>query len=264
VIVQEHGDGLLVFRQTDHALLSGAFAAAWGNDRVPAPARRHATVVAAARHDDGWAEWELAPRVNESGEPVDFIHIPVAEHVRLYKRGIDLVESEDPYAGLLASLHGQRLYTRPFYPGMDPRIEHLQGPDLEMATAYVEGERDRQDKLVHVIEGEGLSDDAEEGWRLLQVWDRLSLLVCMSPLREGTDQKLPTITVNGDGVAILARANDRGELLCDPYPFRHEPATFTIEAFRTPRRTWESEAAYRHELRTSAERVLVTFTCRAG
>jgi hypothetical protein len=147
---------------------------------------------------------------------------------------------------------------------MDPRIEHLQGPDLEMATAYVEGERHRQDKLFHIIEGKGVKDDAEEGWRLLQVWDRLSLLVCMSPLRDGTDQKLPPFAANGGDVAMLARANDRGELLCDPYPFASDPVTFTIEAFRTPRRTWESEAAYRQELRTSAERVLVRFSCRSG
>ncbi|MGH2760036.1 MAG: DUF3891 family protein [Actinomycetota bacterium] len=264
MIVQQHSSGLLLFRQTDHALLSGAFAAAWGNDLVPAPARRVATIVAAARHDDGWAEWELSPKLNKDGEPVDFIHIPIADHTRLYKHGIDLVESEDPYAGLIASLHGQRLYTRPFYPGMDPRIDHLTGRDLEIATAYVEGERDRQERLRQVVDGDGLTDDAEEGWRLLQVWDRLSLLVCMSPLRAGTDQNLPPMAARSGDVTMLARANDKGELLCDPYPFTHEPATFTIEAFRTPDRTWPSEAGYRQALRTAAERVLVTFTCRAG
>ena len=263
MIVQEHGPGLLLFRQTDHALLAGAFAAAWGNETIPVPARRDPTVVAAARHDDGWADWELAPQLNDDGEPVDFIHIPVHEHVALYKRGIDLVESEDPYAGLLASMHGQRLYTRPFYPGMDPRIQHLKGTELALATAYVEGEHARQERLMLAIEGAALTDDAEEGWRLLQVWDRLSLHVCMSPLKEGTDQKLPFIASTDGDVAIVARATDAGELLCDPYPFSSDPVTFTIEAFRMQTRTWESESAYRRAFRT-AERVLVTFRCSAG
>ncbi len=258
MIVQEIPDGLLLFRQTDHALLSGAFAVAWGSDTIPAPARRPSILVAAARHDDGWAEWELAPRLGAGGEPVDFIHIPVSEHVELYRRGIDLVESEDPYAGLVASLHGERLYTRPFYPGMDPRIQHLQGRDLELATAYVDGERKRQERLVGIT-----GDDAsEEGWRLLQVWDRLSLLVCMQALDKPFDQTLPPISgVDGD-VQIVARGTGGGDVVCDPYPFTTNPASFAIEAFRTQDRTWSNVAAYRLAFRT-ADRIVVTFQCRA-
>lgn len=258
MIVQEIIDGLLLFRQTDHAMLSGAFAEAWGNEAIPEPPRRASTLVAAARHDDGWAEWELAPRLGRDGEPVDFIHIPVAEHVELYKRGIDLVESEDQYAGLVASLHGERLYTRPFYPGMDPRIEHLQGRDLELATSYVDGERKRQDGL----RTDGNGADAEEDWRRLQVWDRLSLLVCMQSLEKVFDQTLPPIaSVDGD-VQIVVRTTGDGDVVCDPYPFRANAQPFAIEAFRTHERTWESDAAYRSAFRT-AERVIVTFTCRA-
>lgn len=259
MIVQEVPDGLLLFRQTDHALLSGAFAAAWGNETIPAPARRASTLVAAARHDDGWAEWELAPGLGRDGEPVDFIHIPVSEHVELYRRGIDLVEHEDPYAGLVASLHGERLYTRPFYPGMDPRIEHLQGRDLELATAYVDGERKRQQRLSMP----GANEDAEEDWRRLQVWDRLSLLVCMQPLDKVFDQKLPPISLAGGDVQIVARTTGDGEVMCDPFPFDTDPASFAIEAFRTQERTWESDAAYRLAFRT-AERVIITFRCRPG
>ena len=263
MIVQEHGDGLLLFRQTDHALLSGAFARAWGNDSIPAPERRESTLVAAARHDDGWSEWELAPKLKKDGEPVDFIRIPVAEHVTLYRRGIDLVEAEDSYAGLIASLHGERLYTRPFYPGMDPRIEYLEGTDLELATAYVEAERARQERLLGTISGNGLKDDAEEGWRLLQVWDRLSLLVCMQALSAEPDQKLPPIASTNSDVQIMARGTKSGDLLCDPYPFATEPAEFVIEAFQTNEKKWGSEEAFRHAFR-SADRVLVTFGCHAG
>lgn len=259
MIVQEIPDGLLLFRQTDHALLSGAFAETWGNDTIPEPPRRPSTLVAAARHDDGWAEWELAPKLGANGEPVDFIHVPVIEHVELYRRGIDLVESEDPYGGLVASLHGERLYTRPFYPGMDPRIEHLQGRDLELATSYVDGEQKRQERL----RTEVANDDAEEDWRRLQVWDRLSLLVCMQSLDKLFDQTLPPISsVDGD-VQIVARTTGDGDVLCDPYPFAMDPAAFTIEAFRTTQRTWTDEADFRLAFRL-AERVLVSFNCRPG
>lgn len=262
MIVQPAGEGLLLFRQTDHALLSGAFAQAWGNREVPEPARRASTLVAAARHDDGWAQWELAPRLAKDGDPVDFIHIPVHEHVALYKRGIDLVEEEDDYAGLVTSLHGERLYTRPFYPGMDPRIDHLEGEDLDLATGYVEGERARQERLVAGL-GEDARVDAEEGWRLLQVWDRLSLLVCMQPLSDEPEQELPPITVGGGDVRIKARGTSSAQIECDPYPFANEPATFSIEALRTGRRTWDAEADYRRDVR-GAERVIVTFSAVAA
>lgn len=269
MILQECEGGLLLFRQTDHALLSGLFADSWGNDVVPPLEHRDSTLVAAARHDDGWADWELAPTLREDGGPVDFIRIPLPEHVALYRRGIDLVEDEDAYAGLVASLHGERLYTRPFEPGMDPRIERLDGRNLELAQSYVLHERGRQVRLIQDIaeaddsDAEDVRAAAEEGWRLLQVWDRLSLLVCMQPLRQGTQRTLPPIAAADGDVAIRASATNDGELLCDPYPFAKDSVEFKVEAYKTERRTWETQTEYRHDFRT-AEPLVVTFRCRAG
>ena len=259
MIVQERDGKLLLFRQTDHALLSGAFATAWGNDVVPPFAHRESTLIAAARHDDGWAEWELSPRADEGGRPVDFIHIPVSEHTELYRRGIDLVEREDAYAGLLVSMHGERLYTRPFEPAMDARIERLQGDDLKVASAYVEHERARQKRIAG---GESYAE-AEEGWRLLQVWDRLSLLVCMQPLRDGTNRKLPPIATRDGDANIEARATDAGELVLDPYPFASDPAEFSVAMTVTDRTTWPDAEAYRNDFRSGRKAVL-EFTCRAA
>ncbi len=257
MILQERDGGLLLVRQTDHALLSGAFATAWGSASIPSLAHRSSTLVAAARHDDGWAEWELAPKADPDGRPVDFIHMPVADHVELYRRGIDLVEREDEYAGLLVSMHGERLYTRPFEPGMDPRIERLKGDDLRLATAYIEHEQNRQRRIA----GGDPDADAEEGWRLLQVWDRLSLLVCMQPLREGTSRKLPPIATKNGDVNIEARATNAGDLVLDPHPFSADPIEFTVNATITDRKKWQGEAAFRREFRTARKRVL-EFTCR--
>ncbi len=258
MIIQPHEDGWLCFRQTDHALLSGAFARAWGNDVVPPLERRDELLIAASRHDDGWSEWELAPTLRPDGEPVDFIRIPVNEHVALYRRGIDLIEAEDPYAGLVASLHGERLYTRPFHPGMDPRIEHLTGRDHELAEAYVGHERARQRRLVDATDS---GEVCEEAWRLMQVWDRLSLLVCMQPLEAGVEQALPPVATADGDARIEARILSSGVVGLDPFPFSSEPATFTLAGVRTLRRSWPSEQAYRLDLRT-AEPVILRFSCR--
>jgi hypothetical protein len=259
LIVQERDGGLLLFRQTDHALLSGEFATAWGNDRVPPPPRREETLIAASRHDDGWAEWELAPKLRPDGQPVDFIRIPVCDHVPLYKRGIDLVAEEDAYAGLVASLHGERLYTRPFHPGMDPRIEHLKDDDLALATSYVENEHTRQKKLLGEV-GEDASAETEEGWRLLQVWDRLSLLVCMNPVREGVEQKMPAIaTANGD-VHVIAHGAGDGVLALDPYPFTEPDIEFDVAYVSTPLKKWADERSFRRDFR-NAKRETLRFRC---
>ncbi len=258
MILQERDGVLLMFRQTDHALLSGAFADAWGNEKIPEPARRESTLIAASRHDDGWSEWELSPRLGLHGGPVDFIHIPRSEHVELYKRGIDLVEGEDDYAGLLASLHGERLYTRPFFPGMDPQIENLKGSDLELATAYVEGEHKRQERLLGKIGGNGTRVDSEEGWRLLQVWDRLSLLVCMEELKEGAERKMPPISSADGDVEIVASGTAGGELQLDPYPFREPGIEFDIAGVQTSRKQWSDETRFRRDFR-NAERITLRF-----
>jgi hypothetical protein len=259
MIIQEHDGGWLLFRQTDHALLSAAYARAWGNDLFPSLERRAELLVAAARHDDGWADWELSPTLRPNGEPVDFIAIPVSEHVPLYRRGIDLVEAEDPYAGLVASMHGERLYTRPFHPGMEPRIDHLHGRDRELADAYVDAERARQERLLDSSRAE--RHVAEEAWRLLQVWDRLSLLVCMSPLTEGTKQTMPAVATASGDVRIEA-FGEGGDLVCYPYPFADDPVRFEVAGVRTSCRTWGSQAAYRDDFR-SAERVVLSFRCRS-
>jgi hypothetical protein len=259
MILQDTEDGLLLFRQTDHALLSGAFATAWGSDSVPQLERRASTLIAAARHDDGWSQWELEPKAGPDGRPVDFIHLPVAEHTELYRRGIDLVEGEDEYAGLLVSMHGERLYTRPFEPGMQPRIERLQGEDLRLATAYVTHERARQRRIA----GGEPDAVANEGWRLLQVWDRLSLLVCMQPLRDGTSRTLPPVATTNADANIEARATNAGELILDPYPFNRDPVEFTISATVTGQNTWNDTMSFRCDYR-SARRTVLEFTCRSG
>lgn len=252
MILQETDGGLLAVRQTDHALLSGAFAAAWGNDRFPPPPRRDAVLVAAARHDDGWSRWELSPRTDDDGRPVDFIRIPVREHTALYRDGIDLVEAEDAFAGLVASLHGERLYTRPFVPGLDPRIDHLQGEDAALARAYVDHELDRQARL-GVTE---VRHEAEEAWRLLQVWDRLSLFVCMQRLGSGATQTMPPVRdATGEDVTVAIGTPRPGVLHLDPFPFEG-PAAFEVEVFVLDRTTWPDTATFRQAFRTAPRQLL--------
>jgi hypothetical protein len=260
MIIQPRGSGLLLFRQTDHALLSGAFATVWGNDRIPEPPRREQALIAASRHDDGWAQWELAPKLRPDGDPVDFIRVPVSDHAPLYKRGVDLVADEDPFAGLVVSLHFDRLYTHPFHPGMDPRIDHLTDDALALAKAHVAGERERQRALVARVDDDEAERDADECWRLLQVWDRLSLLVCMNHIGPDVEQTLPPIASADGDVRIVARGTSDGDVIVDPYPFAEDGAVFDIPYVQTSNATWTDEASFRRDFRAASHGTL-SFRC---
>ncbi|HVG50538.1 MAG TPA: DUF3891 family protein, partial [Xanthobacteraceae bacterium] len=64
MIVQERADGsVILINQTDHAKISGLFAAHWGNSQFARPKPYESTVRAAMFHDVGWYKYETGPRL---------------------------------------------------------------------------------------------------------------------------------------------------------------------------------------------------------
>ena len=63
MIRRDYEGGLLLIPQTAHAWVSGQLALRWGNGRFARPELWEELVLVAMLHDNGWAEWELAPRI---------------------------------------------------------------------------------------------------------------------------------------------------------------------------------------------------------
>jgi Protein of unknown function (DUF3891) len=213
VIVRDRGDDWQVVLQTDHADLSGAFARAWA-DR----ARRHDSLtIAAARHDDGWAVWERAPRVDaETGKPVNFLDVDVTSHLAFYRAGIAAITEQDPYAGLLVSMHGAGIYQQRY--GRDPSLGLSRAAEVqELVDAFVaEQEAGYEERLAQL----GISD--EDRWRdyeLLQLFDRLSLHFCMRDAEAGEAAEF-------QGYSLEPRGPWRIRL--EPFPFGETPARFEL------------------------------------
>src|SRR5437762_12584643 len=81
MIIQEHGDHLILIRQTDHAVLSGYFARELGNEGFARPEPLESFQLAATEHDNGWNEWELQPRIDPvTFLPYSFMSVPTQEH----------------------------------------------------------------------------------------------------------------------------------------------------------------------------------------
>jgi hypothetical protein len=235
MIVRDMGDAWQVVLQTDHADLSGAAARAWA-EQGP---RHGSLVVAAERHDDGWAVWEQAPQVDDSGAPVNFLAVDVRSHLAFYRAGIAAITEQDPYAGLLVSMHGAGIYRRRY--GLDPALGLSRAAELqEEVDAFV---AEQEAKFGGEL-GEHRSD-----YELLQVYDRLSLYFCLRDVEAGEEAE-----VQGYGFAPVAPWHVR----LDPYPFRERPARFSLLRHVVPRRKW-TQAELQRELRgTPPERVEIT------
>jgi hypothetical protein len=203
VIVRDRGDSWQVVLQTDHADLSAAAARAWADRR----AHHDSLVVAAERHDDGWAVWEQAPLVDPVGKPVNFLEVDVRSHLAFYRAGIAAITEQDPYAGLLVSMHGAGIYRERY--GLDPGLGLSRAPEVQGdVDAFVAEQEAKFDLAEHRAE-----------YDLLQFYDRFSLYFCMRDVEGGEAAEL-------QGYRFRPVAPWRVRL--DPYPFAAEPVRFSL------------------------------------
>jgi hypothetical protein len=245
VILSREGGALRLVRQVEHGRLAGELAAAWGNDAFELGGGRSAVVTAAARHDEGWrAEDARVLYAEAARRPLHFLEIDTADHVRLYRRGVETVAALDVYAGLLVGMHWTGLYRgRWSAPGAAGRL------------ARTERDRRLQDEVVRAEEQRWIDarrqawDDDEPRsvfetrlWHhfdLLQLWDLLSLYLAVSPREPGApgpaerwgpqlrdlehrprDVLLPAVArwPGGPRVEVTAAVTAPGRVTLDPFP----------------------------------------------
>jgi hypothetical protein len=205
VIVRDRGDSWQVVMQTDHADLAAAFARAWR------PPVSDSLVVAAERHDDGWAVWEQAPRIGDDGKPVNFLEVDVRSHLAFYRAGIAAITEQDPHAGLLVSMHGAGIYRQRY--GLDPALGLARAAEVQDEVEAFVAEQEAK------FGGE--PGEHREEYELLQIFDRLSLYFCMRDAENGEPDpvELQGYTLEATGPWSVRLA---------PFPFGDAPATFSL------------------------------------
>src|ERR1700683_1609845 len=108
--------GWWLITHPDHARLAGAFAERWGNDRFLAPKPRAHVLKGISCHDDGWAARDAAPQITRQGKPSAFSselvgkysafeEIDLLDYLAVRRQAVDTVVCQNPYAGLLVSMH---------------------------------------------------------------------------------------------------------------------------------------------------------------
>ncbi len=245
MIVRNLDDGsTILVNQTDHAKLSGFFAAHWGNAAFCKPTPRESCVRGAMFHDNGWHRYETGP----SFDPVEkmspsFFQSPVTDtQLAAFGDAIDWLSDIDPYAGLMISRHRTGLYRGRYGAVQQPSgpTRGRQDPRIDAFVARYEAKQ--ADTLKSFSEAEFLVN-----YQLLQFWDLLSLSLCMRDPREEVFEFTPT-DYRGDGksgVRMTMTPLESGEIKLDPFPFDQRPLSLAYAYRHLPTRDYEDEAAFR-------------------
>lgn len=252
MIVRDLGDAWQIVLQPEHADLSGAFASAWGNERFDRPHPYEACVTAALRHDDGWAVWERHPAVTrENGRvrPRSFLDVDVASHLAFYRAMVASVREQDEYAGLLVSMHGTGIYNGRYGTNPELKLTLADRAQAEVDAFVAEGEAEQR----AAAERLGVPDG--ERWvnyRLLQVYDRLSLHFCMRDVEREPAEIAPVpVTYAGEETALRLEPRGPWAVAADPFPFGESPAVFELVRRVLPKRPWRDADEFRRDFRAA-------------
>ena len=232
MIVCDLGDRWQIVLQTDHADLSGDLARRWG-ERTE---RSESLITAAERHDDGWAVWEQAPMCDpRTSRPLNFLDVGVLAHLAFYRAGIAAIREQDPYAGLLVSMHGAGIY----------RGRYGAQPDLTLT--FADEARDQVDAFVAEQESGFAARDAEVGvtaeerrhdYDLLQIYDRMSLLFCTGDALAPAASEFSGYRFEPAGPATVRMT---------PFPFDGREQRFSLVRRLLPKGRWRDGQEFRRD-----------------
>jgi hypothetical protein len=264
MIVRKEPNGeMLLLSQTDHSRLAGQFAAHWGNDTF-APLTPYESVTRAAIfHDFGYLRYETAPSFDPSnGETPMFRQIPTdARRLDEYEWCFNWLLELDPYASLLVSMHRAGLWQQR-YKTIASALNKVAASD-PLITEFIA----RHEALrPGIIERNGF--DPKQVWinyRLLQVWDLLSLHFSCTPPFDDVIEPVPCSydAAGGEGVRLTLTPVDAYTVAIDPYPFDVRPLRIAVPAKRLAQSRFSDQDAFRKAY-FQAPVELMTFTLVPG
>lgn len=254
MIVREMANGqLLCIHQTTHALMAEQFCRHWGNADFARPQPYTATMLAIAQHDNGWHEWELHPRLRDDGYPMDFMHDDEPlNKLALWRRGVDRVFMQHPYAALLVGRHAALLY--------ESDLPNLTGAVADHVTEFIADQQMLVDVVRHAYAedacyAEFLTDAAvDANTRLLQFGDHASLQVCVP---WSTLYQFSHCPLNLQERIALVMAYNEHEISFTPWPFAVDSFPVEIHGQLVSSRNFVDVEAYHIAL---AEAPLVRLT----
>jgi hypothetical protein len=234
MIVREEPDGsLIMIGQTDHAKVSGQFAAHWGNDRFERPRPFASVVRAAAYHDSGWYGYETSPTLMEdTGKTRNFMQVPWGPVQRRgFQWAIDWMTEIDTYSGLLLSRHRTGLQRGRYGVMKHPTFYNTVNiPDDNID--FLAGNEKKQEELLANYD----ANEFATNYALFQTWDLLSLELCNKDVVNNYIEPVPTAYDNSASAPVkLAFVSLEARTVeVSPYPFNMRPLNIHLVRRRLP------------------------------
>jgi len=235
MIVRTVNDGLVLFRQADHARVASAIVAAWQADGFPDRPTRDAVVFATAHHDDGWQAEDLEPRWDpEQRRPYDFISLPHGPRQSIWRRALPGVGARSTYAAALVAQHAVT-------------ITRTSRVDPQWAAFLGDMERARDDWFTAERLGGPLDPRSNDGlsflrdYAMIAMGDLVSLIFCNAwdaPYEQ-------------EGYALCRTGGER--ILVSPDPFGGREIQLQITGRVLRRQTFDSQDALLESWRASSE-----------
>jgi len=237
----ESPTGWWLITHPDHARLAGDFATAWGNAQFRKPEPRARVLKGISCHDDGWAARDAHPTITRHGKPSAFStelvgkyyafeEIDLEEYLAVRDRAVRMIAKEDPYAGLLISMHTYNLLTA------HADRSTIQPEGLVLLDAFLDRLCNYQNELMAAISADNslqaIDTDQEtilEHFRLLQACDNLSLLACVAFSDRANLLHPLALNSGGTSEVQVAPIGPRHFRLA-PWPFEAKQLTFSIPA----------------------------------
>lgn len=238
MLVRDAGESWQIVLQPDHADLSAQLVRAWS----PRPEPFRSLEVVARRHDDGWAVWERAPSLDAEGRPRNFLDVEVPLHLAFYRAVIAAVTADDPYAGLLLSMHGAGIYTGRY--GTQPSMKLRHAAEVKRLVAAFVREQE-QGYEARIASLEVPDEDRWRDYKLLQIWDRLSLYFCLKDVETGEADTIEPVPLDGKDAALRIEPRGSWRVAIDPYPFAKRQTEFTLLRRLLPKKPWADSDAFR-------------------
>ncbi|HEX3598683.1 MAG TPA: DUF3891 family protein [Lacipirellulaceae bacterium] len=235
----------LLISQVDHAHISGELT------RNLDERFSHEVIEAITHHDDGWAEWEAAPKMNpEIGGPYSFLEMPT-ESLAIWDRSIAAARKIGPLAGFIVAGH--------FY-NLSHDSERAQQPAMIAWMAAKRKERTAwlaewvRKSATHTV------DEAKRAQEQLQTADLFSLwLCCDAPLPGESADTLENSAMKVRAEKLLEKfrfsvigsgrkhptPDDMTEAIAwviavEPYPFGTAPISLSLRATAAPKARYTS------------------------
>ena len=235
VIVNQDEKGWEVIYHRAHALLAAQLAGHWKKEN--SPVRLYETIAAISHHDDLEKEWE-ENQLTPAGTPLDFTLDPSTSLEKLREMAKNALY-RGRWVALLISKHmsflneGKRGESAEMDRFLDEQLEHQEHwrKDLKLTKK-----------------------DVEDAYAFMQMFDRLSLILCQRHLPVG--ERALEIAKGPSGKRYdVVQMND-GKVTVKPWPFEPEPFTVNIEAISLEQVTFKDNTELTQALQKAPIKVL--------